>query len=150
MKFEISFPESVHADPVSGRLFLILSRNGDSEPRMQLFDVPLFAVGISWLPSATTAVIDAATPGYPVSSLTEIPPGDYYVQALLNIYTEFHRADGHTVWAHMDQWEGQDLARSPRNLISEVQKIHFDPANSGDLKLALSKTIPPVEVPADT
>ena len=150
MKFEISFPESVHADPVSGRLFLILSRNGDSEPRMQLFDVPLFAVGISRLAPATTAVIDAATPGYPVSSLTEIPPGDYYVQALFNIYTEFHRADGHTVWAHMDQWEGQDLARSPGNLISEVQKIHFDPATSRDLKLALSKTIPPVEAPADT
>jgi len=102
---------------------------------MQLFDAPLFATSLSQLAPGTTAVIDAATPGYPVSSLAQIPPGDYYVPALLNVYTEFHRADGHTMWAHMDQWEGQDLARSPGNLISEVKRIHLDPAIGGNFKL---------------
>jgi len=150
MKFEISFPESVHAEPITGRLFLILTNNGDSEPRMQLFDVPMFSTGVSRLAPGATTVIDAATPGYPLASLAEIPSGDYYVQALLNVYTEFRRADGHTVWAHMDQWEGQDLARSPGNLISEVQNIHLDPATKGSFRLELSKTIPPIEMPTDT
>jgi hypothetical protein len=150
MKFEIGFPESVHPEPITGRLFLILSRDADSEPRLQLFDVPVFATSISQLAPGTTVVIDEAAPGYPVTSLTQIPPGDYYVQALLNVYTEFHRADGHAVWAHMDQWEGQDLTRSPGNLISAVQEIEIDPAASGDFKVQLNKTIPPIEIPADT
>ena len=50
------------------------------------------------------------------------------MQALVNVYTEFHRADGHTIWAHMDQWEGQQFNKSPGNLYSEVHKIHLDPA----------------------
>ena len=41
------------------------------------------------------------------------PPGEYFVQALLNVYTRFPRADGHVIWAHMDQWEGQQFNRSP-------------------------------------
>ena len=150
MRFEIYFPESAHAKPITGRLFLIVTRNGDSEPRTQLFDVPVFATDVTQLPPGASAVIGPSSPGYPVKNLTEIPPGDYYVQALLNVYTEFHRADGHTVWAHMDQWEGQDLARSPGNLISEVQKIHLDPAVCTEFKLELSKAIPPISVPHDT
>jgi hypothetical protein len=150
MKFEVCFPESVHAEPITGRLFLILTRSGDGEPRMQLFDVPVFAIGVSELAPGESVVIDAATPGYPVSALAEMAAGDYYIQALLNVYTEFHRADGHTVWAHMDQWEGQDLSRSPGNLISEVQNIHLDPAAGGNFKLELTKTIASIEIPADT
>jgi len=47
---------------------------------------------------------------------------------MVNIYTQFHRSDGHTIWAHMDQWEGQRFDRSPGNLYSGVQKVHLDPA----------------------
>ena len=149
MKFEISFPESVHAEPITGRLFLIVTRSGDSEPRTQLFDVPVFATDVSHLAPATSALIDATTPGYPLNNLSEIPPGDYHLQAIVNVYTQFHRADGHKVWAHMDQWEGQDLARSPGNLISEVRKIHLDPAACTEFKFELSKAIPPIVVPDD-
>ena len=150
MKFEISFPESVRRSPVTGRLFVIVTRDAKIEPRLQLFDVPLFAMDVSELPPDACAVIDATTPGYPVNNLSGVPPGDYYVQALLNVYTEFHRADGNNVWAHMDQWEGQDLARSPGNLISDVQPVHLDAAARNDFKLKLNKTIPPVAVPEDT
>jgi hypothetical protein len=82
--------------------------------------------------------------------LREVPAGDYYAQALVNVYTEFHRADGHTIWAHMDQWEGQQFNRSPGNLYSEVRKAHLDSAAGYDVKLSLTKVIPTVEVPADT
>jgi hypothetical protein len=68
----------------------------------------------------------------------------------MNVYTEFHRADGHTVWAHMDQWEGQDLARSPGNLISEVQKIRLEPAAHTEFKCELTRIIPPIIVPDDS
>lgn len=122
MEIELFFPASVSSEPVTGRIFVIVTRDSDSEPRLQCFDVPLFGRDVHALRPGDVTVIDDSTPGYPVSSLAEIPPGDYYVQGLLNIYTEFHRADGHTVWAHMDQWEGQDLSRSPGNLISLARK----------------------------
>jgi hypothetical protein len=38
--------------------------------------------------------------GYPVKSLKDLPAGDYWAQAFVNVYTEFVRADGHTVWLH--------------------------------------------------
>ena len=96
------------------------------------------------------ALIDEATLGYPLASLKDLPPGDYYVQALLNVYTEFHRADGHTIWAHMDQWEGQKFASSPGNLVSPVQRVHFDPSGANAIHLELSSVLPAVEVPSDT
>ena len=150
MRFELSFPASVHPGPVTGRIFVIITRSEKTEPRLQLFDVPFFAVDVQRLKPAQAVVIDRGTPGYPLPSLGGIPAGDYYIQALLNVYTEFHRSDGHAIWAHMDQWEGQDLARSPGNLISEVQKLHLDPEEHCDWKLELSRVIPPIEVPADT
>ena len=90
---------------------------------------------MSALVAGTAAVIDETTPGYPVTSLRELPAGDYFVQALANVYTEFHRSDGHTIWAHMDQWEGQHFTRAPGNLVSAVQRLHLDPATGYDVHL---------------
>src|SRR3954462_4156383 len=44
-------------------------------------------------------VVDASTRGWPLESITQIPAGDYTVQAVLNVYTTFTRADGHTITA---------------------------------------------------
>ncbi len=79
-----------------------------------------------------------------------MPAGDYYAQALLNVYTKFSRADGHVVWMHDDQWEGQHFNLSPGNLVSEVVKVHFDPAAKTRVVLTLSRKLPPVDVPPDT
>jgi hypothetical protein len=110
---------------------------------------PFFGVDVDQLQPGEPAVIDATTLGYPPDSLREIPAGDYYVQGFINVYTQFHRADGHTIWAHMDQWEGQQMFSSPGNLYSEVGKIHLDPAGY-DAKIEVAKVIPPVVVPPDT
>jgi hypothetical protein len=150
MKFELSFPAAVHTGPITGRLFVILTRSDKNEPRLQLFDVPVFSADVSRLEPEAAVSIAAGTPGYPIGSLTEIPVGTYYVQGLLNVYTRFHRADGHNIWAHMDQWEGQEMGRSPGNLISDVQLINLTPRSRRTCKLVLNKIIPPIEVPADT
>lgn len=154
LRFEISFPPSVHVKPITGRVFVMITGNKDSEPRLQAGSwrnsVPFFGVDVDQLEPGETAVIDAETLGYPTHSLRDIPAGDYYVQALLNVYTEFRRSDGYVIWAHMDQWEGQHFNRSPGNLISEVQKVHLDPAAGYNVKLSLTNVIPPVEVPEDT
>jgi len=154
LKFEVSFPESVHATPITGRVFVIVSRKDAPEPRFQAGfwgdTAPMFGVDVDQLPPGRTASIDASTLGYPPSSLAEIPAGDYYVQAMLNVYTACHRSDGHTIWVHLDQWEGQQWNRSPGNFYSEVQQVHLDPAQGYDVNLRLTKVVAPLTVPADT
>jgi len=153
-KFEVSFPATVHPEAITGRVFVVVTTKDNPEPRLVAGSWgdsgPLYGADVNALPPGQVAVIDASTPGAPVRSLREIPVGDYFVQAIMNIYTEFHRADGHTVWLHMDQWEGQHFNRSPGNLYSEVQSVHLDAAAGYDIKLSLTKVIPPIEEPADT
>jgi len=152
-RFEISFPASVHSGSITGRLFIFVAHGDESEPRFQSgvdeLTSPFFGKDVKDWEPGQTAVIDASTLGYPPASLRDIPAGHYYVQALVNVYSEFHRADGHTTWAHMDQWEGQQFNSSPGNLYSPVQKVYLDPAGY-HIKLTLSEIIPPVRVPPDT
>jgi len=153
-KFEVVVPTSAHAEPITGRAYVIISRKQADDLRDLIGswrqETPFFGTDVSALRPGAPAIIDVGTLGYPLASLKEIPAGDYYVQALVNVYTEFHRADGHTIWAHMDQWEGQHFNKSPGNLYSNVQKVHLDPAAGYDVRLEANKVIPPVEVPPDT
>ncbi|MBZ5515851.1 MAG: hypothetical protein LAN62_13600 [Acidobacteriia bacterium] len=154
LRFKISFPASVHAQPITGRVFVAITRDASKEPRLQAGywgdAAPLFGVDVDKLQPGQVAVIGSTVIGYPVERLSKIPAGDYHVQALLNVYTEFHRSDGHVIWAHMDQWEGQQFNRSPGNLYSEPLDVHLDPKAGYNVRLSLTKVIPPVEVPADT
>jgi hypothetical protein len=154
LKFEISFPASVHGKPITGRVFVILSDEQDPEPRLQVGSwgshPPFYGVDINQLKPGEHAVIDGSTLGFPTPNLKELPAGDYYVQALINVYTEFHRSDGHTIWAHMDQWEGQQFNSSPGNLYSKVERVHLDPRTGFDVKLSMTEVIPAVKVPEDT
>ena len=132
----------------------MVSRTAQPEPRLQAGSytgsIPFFGVDVRAVQPGGAAVINGSVLGYPLRSLSDLPTGDYYVQALLNVYTEVHRKDGHTIWVHMDQWEGQQWSRSPGNLVSEVQRVHLDPAAGFTLKLDLTRRLPPVTVPADT
>jgi hypothetical protein len=153
LRFEITVPTTAHSVPITGRVFVILSRNESKNLREQIGsweqETPFFGTDISNLAPGSAAIIDADTLGYPLNSLRDIAAGDYYVQALVSVYTEFHRADGHTIWAHMDQWEGQQFNLSPGNLYSEVRKVHLDPKAGYDVQLQAGHVIPPIKVPSD-
>ena len=153
-RFEISFAAPSHDGPITGRIFVALGKAESPGPIQQIGSwggrTPFFGVDVEQLGAGRAAIVDGRTPGYPVNSLKDVPAGDYYVQALVNVYTQFHRSDGHTIWAHMDQWEGQRFNRSPGNLYSEVQRVHLDPAAGYNVKLELTKAMPPVEAPGDT
>ena len=154
LRFKVSFPASVHAEPITGRVFVAISNREMPEPRLQVGfwgdTPPLFGADVVQLKPGETALIDGTTLGYPPASLGDIPAGDYYVQALINVYTQCHRSDGHTIWVHLDQWEGQQFNRSPGNLYSEVKKVHLDPATGYEVNLRLTKLIPSVRIPEDT
>jgi hypothetical protein len=152
LRFEITFPESVRSEVVTGRMFVMMARSDEREPRQQVgrTGVPFFGVDVENLAPGRPVIIDGSALGSPIERLKDIPPGDYYVQAMLNIYTQFERADGHTVWMHNDQWEGQSWRRSPGNIHSEVQRVHIDPVSGGTIRLELTNILPPIEMPRDT
>ncbi len=151
-RFEIFFNESVHTEPVTGRVYVMISRDKEREPRLQIgrSGVPFFGLDIENLEPGESVTINDTVLGFPVESLKEFPPGDYYVQGFVNIYTEFKRADGHVVWMHNDQWEGQRFNRSPGNLYSDVQKVHIDPKRGFHVKLNAIHKIPPIKPIPDT
>ena len=152
-QFQISVPQSVQATPVDGRVLLMVATTNDPEPRFQvgrgLESQPMFGIDVDGLRPGQAAIINGETHGFPVTSLRGLPPGDYWVQAVLNVYTTFHRADGHTIKAHMDQWEGQHWSRSPGNLYSEPQHVTLG-AGGGTVRIGLTKRIPPIEPLKDT
>jgi hypothetical protein len=151
VKFKVSFSSKLEKQSVTGRLFLFVARTCDIEPRLQKRpSPPIFGKDVEQFKPEELVVVDENVPGYPVRSFKDFPAGDYYVQALLNVYTQFHRSDGYTIWAHLDQWEGQKFNISPGNFYSEVKKIHWDPKIGVQLKIVLKKIIPPIKLPEDT
>jgi len=152
----VTVPAAVRAEPLTGRVFVFVSRDSTPEPRLAAGGAsgsappPFFGLDVTALAPGQPAVITDTTLGYPVAALRTLPAGDYFIQALANVYTEFHRSDGHTIWAHMDQWEGQHFTRSPGNLVSSVQRVHLDPAAGYDVHLELTRALPPLTAPPDT
>jgi hypothetical protein len=151
-KFTISYPEAADSGPITGRVYVMISETDQREPRLQIGPggVPFFGLDVEQLTPGEEAVIDADIFGHPVEHLGDLPPGDYYVQGFVNVYTQFNRSDGHTLWMHQDQWEGQHWNRSPGNLYSDVVRVHIDPAQRETIDLVCENVIPPVTIPDDT
>ena len=151
-KFEITFPRDRSGQPLDGRLLLLLSTDPSEEPRMQINISPntqmVFGIDVDGLAPDKTAVVDENAFGYPIRSLREVKPGEYYVQAVLHRYETFHRSDGHTLKLPMDRGEGQHWNIAPGNLYSKPQKITLGPDTS--LSIVMDQEIPPIPPPADT
>lgn len=151
LRFEVSFPEQVSSTPLTGRMFLIISRDDTREPRLQVgrYGPALLGVDFEGITAGETVTIDASTLGWPISNLAELAAGEYYVQAVLSRYTKFDRADGHELWMHNDQWEGQHWNRSPGNVMSMPRKLSLDPSRAITHRFEVDQVIPPIEIPVD-
>jgi hypothetical protein len=154
LRFSISFPQELSSTPLQGRMLLMVSSDGNSEPRFQISDdadtQQIFGIDVDGLKAGDAAVIDAQAFGYPRTSIAEIPPGEYHVQALLHRYETFRRSDDHTVKLPMDRGEGQHWNLAPGNLYSAPRKIRIDPSRNETIPIVLDKVIPPIEAPKDT
>ena len=152
--FQLSYPTSANAGPITGRAYLFVARTDRQEPRLQSgaqrSSEPFFGVDVEALAPNKVVTIDPSAPGFPVASLAKLPAGDYFVQGLIVPYTQFKRSDGQTIWAHMDAGEGQRFNRAPGSLVSEVRKVRIDRARNATVELSLTKVIPPIPKPAET
>ena len=154
LRFAVSFPAERSKAPLDGRMLLLMSTDGKVEPRFQISDGPdtelVFGIDVDGLAPGAEAVVDASAFGYPLRSLAELPPGEYYVQAFLHRYETFHRSDGHVVKLPMDRGEGQRWNAAPGNLYSTPRRMIIDPAKAGTVRITLDKEIPPIAPPKDT
>jgi hypothetical protein len=154
LRFAISFPEASSREPLDGRMLLLVSKDSTKEPRFQINEdlntQQVFGVDVAGLKPGQETNVDATAFGYPLRSLSDLQPGDYWIQALLHRYETFHRSDGHTVKLPMDRGEGQQWNSAPGNLYSTPQKITVSANDNRSLKITLDKVIPPIEPPKDT
>ena len=120
---------------------------------MQINDSPrsqmVFGLDVDGLNPDQPAMLSDNAFGYPVRYLRDVPPGDYFVQAVLHRYETFHRSDGHTVKLPMDRGEGQHWNLAPGNLYSTPRKISIGKA-SELITVVLDKEIPAIPDPQDT
>jgi hypothetical protein len=139
------------SDALDGRIFIIVSTRGDVEPRLQgppgmRQDAPPFwGMDVEDARAGTRFELTANDPqvyGFPLQGLADLPQGEYFVQALMNVYETFHRADGSVVKLHMPCGDGHRIMWSTGNIYSDVRKVKI--THDGEpIALELSRVIPP-------
>jgi len=154
LRIAVAFPKERSAAPLDGRLLLLVSTDSSAEPRRQISDGPetqlVFGTDVEgWAPGVDTWV-DAKAFGYPIRSLSSLPPGRYWVQALLNRYQTYRRADGRVVKLPPDRGEGQQWNAKPGNLYSRPRWMQLDSRLRILNRIALDQEIPPIPDPPET
>ncbi len=154
LRIGLSFPVELSSMPLDGRMLLMISADGSSEPRFQINDGPntqlIFGIDVEGLKPRDLAIFDRDVFGYPLRSIAQIPPGEYWVQGLLNRYETFKRSDGHTLKLPMDRGEGQQWNRKPGNFYSRPVKMRLDPRRDELLEILLDEEIPTIPDPPET
>jgi hypothetical protein len=148
-RFAITFSAAAHPGPITGRLILIIAKSNTPEPRLAVSPTgpAIFGIDLDQLRPGETAFIDDKAASSPMA-LSELPPGDYYVQAVINVYEQVHRADGHTLWVHLNDGTIESWNTAAGNLYSDVQRVHV--GGNGTVRVAITHVIPKKGPPADT
>jgi putative esterase len=150
-RFLVSFPAAAHASPVTGRLVVVVSKSAQPEPRMLVSPSgpAIFGLDLDQLMPGQQVVVDRGAASYPVS-LDSLPAGDYYVQAVVDVYSQLRRADGHTIWVHMNDGRIEPFQIAAGNLYSDVQKVHLGAESDGAITITVTHAIPEQPEEEDT
>src|SRR5215471_18975888 len=131
----LRFEVTTNLAPATGRLLVIISKSDRPEPRNRVGETgmtasPVLGLDVKNFGPGVVAAIDRTASTFPIASLDELQAGDYYVQALFDSNIDLSSVN------------------APGNRYSEVQRVQLDPRAGGTIKLSLTKTIPPEELPA--
>ncbi|PIB28157.1 alpha/beta hydrolase-fold protein [Maribacter sp. 4G9] len=150
----VSFTASASPEGKDGRLLLMFSSDDSKEPRFQINDglntQLIFGMNVDGMVPGKPITFDETVFGYPYPSMSQIPPGEYNVQALLHVYETFNLSTGHTVKLPMDNGEGQQWNSSPGNLYSKPFKIRVGSNGIQNVTVEMDQVIPPIPEPEDT
>src|SRR5512139_4011925 len=67
LRFEVTIPAAVRSEPTTGRVFVILSRTNQTEPRLQIgrIGAPMFGRDIEQLQPGRAAIVGGGDLGHP-------------------------------------------------------------------------------------
>ena len=151
--FSVSLGPSLDASAQDGRLLLLLANTDRSEPRFLVdnsADTQLvFGKDVADWQSGQVQRFDGTVTGFPIQSLEDVPPGRYYVQALLNRYKDYRLGNGKVVSLPPDRGEGQRWNRKPGNYFSSPVEITIG-EEGGSFDVVLDQEIAPITPPDDT
>ena len=148
-RFEITVHESLQMEPITGRIVLVIGSSAEPQPRLRIspHGPRLVGVDVNAWSSGDPMVVDEGALAYP-APLTDLPKGDYFVQAVVNVYEEVQRADGHTLWLPMTDGTIQFFSSAPGNLYSEP--VPFTASEGGAVAIEVSEIIEARAPPKDT
>ena len=97
-RFQVRLAPETGSIARDGRLIVVVSKEMQGEPRFQVRwgvgTQQIFGKDVDGWKPGETVEMGAESPGAPLHSLADLPAGTYNVQAVLNVYETFHRADG--------------------------------------------------------
>lgn len=136
-QFEVRLANGVVDKEQTGRLIIVLSRDKTPEPRTVVTRTGLnapcvLACDADKLKPGDRIILDQHAKICPVNQLSEVPAGDYFVQALFN--------SNH----------GSCVPNTPGDLYSDVQEIHWPPNQTAVIRLSLDHQLPDEPSPPDT
>ena len=148
-RFEVTVSPSVLSGPLSGRLVVVVSKNAQPEPRLAIGPQgpALFAVDLEQLPAGQAVVVDDKSLGYP-RRLSELPRGEYFVQAVINVYEQVRRADGHTIWLPMNDGTQEFFSNAAGNVYSDAQRVSV--GDGATVRLTVTQRVAPATRAPDT
>ena len=132
LQFRVQLDEQSAAKPITGRLYVFLSKRTAGEPRFgpSWFNPePFFAIDVRKMKPGEARTVGTSADACPVA-LAKLPKGEYRVQALLDhdFYTSHH-------------------GRGVGNIYSQVRTLTLDPASSGTIDLRLDRIVKPRKFP---
>jgi hypothetical protein len=141
LQFEVVYPTLSDATKpvrkVSGRLMVVLGKPGSREPRFSIGQTgqgrpAVLGRDASDFAPGDIAVLDGKSAICPISSLSELKPGRYSVQAILHTNPDL------------------DYPNAPGDLFSAASEVVLNPSAASRVRLELSDVIPGETLPADT
>src|SRR4051812_44298114 len=154
-KFSVTYTKEMSEQAQDGRLLLLLAKNDKAEPRFQmghgLTAQLIYGLDVNGMKPGDEIVVDGGNAyGYPITSVSNVPAGEYFVQALLNRYETFNLKNGKSVKLPPDMGEGQQWHSKPGNIYSKPVKLKFDPASDQSIKIIMDQKVPPIQSPENT
>ena len=118
-------------------MFVVMSRTSQPEPRLTIGTTgldapPVIARDVNGLRPDDLVILAERDSAFPINSLSKLPAGDYYVQALFDSNIDLKSVN------------------APGNLYSEVTRVRLDPAHGQPVSLQLTRKVPPEELPTET
>ncbi len=137
LQFEVSIKAGLVHSNLEGRLFVILSPAGISEPREELGKAgrdasQAFALDVRDVGPQDIITLSQDAFGFPAVRVKDLPAGDYAVQALFDRARELR------------------LPNAPGNLYSLSHRVYLPLSQGRTVHLELSREVPAEEPPPDS